>query len=349
MDQIENGKKVTELLQREEYRQYYDYLRLGLNSAYTYDRNFAIDGDVESIYIYCIDSPLGKLMYGNYAPIRIQKKNTLLLNYDAIVAAFPMKTKEEIRKILDSTEFELSFITNQNNENEIPRFKTKVNIDFVENYSSEIWNQQVRGYNYLLSEDLYSQFKKECFYTIGFLFDDKKIYDLDSALKEHHIILNNIYYEYGSAISSQVAKFNDVFRILDVFCLILSVFIMVYYAFSVIKDNRYNIGVLKSLGYRGNELSVFFFSSFMIYSIVTACLFGAIFSWLTKLLNNVLIFSLTKGFSISNFTSIPIISFDWNIFFVVSASLLVSTLVFSLIYLFILRKFRIIKVIQNKE
>lgn len=349
IDQIENGKKVTELLQREEYRQYYDYLRLGLNSAYTYDRDFAVDGDVENIYIHGIDSPLGRLMYGNYKAIKLQKKNTLLLEYGTIAAAYPMKTKDEIQKILDSTEFELSFITNQNNENEIPRFKTKVNIDFVENYSSEISNQQVRGYNYLLSEDLYSQFKKECFYTIGFLFDDKKIYDLDSALKEHHIILNNIYYEYGSAISSQVAKFNDVFRILDVFCLILSVFIMVYYAFSVIKDNRYNIGVLKSLGYRGNELSVFFFSSFMVYSIVTACLFGAIFSWLTKLLNNVLIFSLAKGFSISNFTSIPIISFDWNIFFVVSASLLVSTLVFSLIYLFILRKFRIIKVIQNKE
>ncbi len=43
-------------------------------------------------------------------------------------------------------------------------------------------------------------------------------------------------------------------------------------------------------------------------------------------------------------TSIPIDSFDLNIFLVV-----LSALLFSLIYLFVLRNYKIIKVIQNKE
>lgn len=48
-------------------------------------------------------------------------------------------------------------------------------------------------------------------------------------------------------------------------------------------------------------------------------------------------------------TSIPIVSFDLNIFLVVLSALLILTLLFSLIYLFVLRKYKIIKVIQNKE
>lgn len=48
-------------------------------------------------------------------------------------------------------------------------------------------------------------------------------------------------------------------------------------------------------------------------------------------------------------TSIPIVSFDLNIFLVVLSALLILTLLLSLIYLFVLRKYKIIKVIQNNE
>lgn len=131
--------------------------------------------------------------------------------------------------------------------------------------------------------------------------------------------------------------------------MVLSIFIMIYYAFSVIKDNKYNIGVLKSLDYRGNELSVFFFSSFLAYFVLTGALFGIIFNWLTRSLNHVLRVNLSKGLKMVSVESIPIVSFDLNIFLVVLSALLVSTLLFSLIYLFVLRKYKIIRVIQNKE
>lgn len=258
-------------------------------------------------------------------------------------------TKDEIQKILDNSQFELSFITNSSNENDIPRYKKKVNIDIKENYQDEIISQNITSSGNLLSLDLYKEFKKEGFYTIGYLFENKSIYDINKSLQEHNFELNNIYYRYSNIVSTQVEKFNDVFKILDIFCLVLSIFIMIYYAFSVIKDNKYNIGVLKSLGYRGNELSVFFFSSFLFYFVVTGALFGAIFSWLTKLLNNVLTFSLSEGLAISKITAVPIVSFNLNIYLIVLMTLLISTLVFSLIYLFILRKYKIIRVIQNKE
>ncbi len=44
-----------------------------------------------------------------------------------------------------------------------------------------------------------------------------------------------------------------------------------------------------------------------------------------------------------SFTSIPIVSFDLNIFLVVLSALLILTLLFSLIYLFVLREYKIIK------
>lgn len=289
------------------------------------------------------------MTYQNYKPIKIKKANTLLLPYNSIAAAYPLMKKEEIQKILDTTKFEIAFFTDSSNENDIPRFKAKVNIDARENYSKEINEQHIVNYCSLLSDDLFQTFKEQSIYTYSLLFDDKSIYDLNPSLFDRHIKLNNIYYTYSNTIAAQVSKFNDVFKILNEFCLVLSICIIVYYAFSIIKDNKYNIGVLKSLGYRGNELSIFFFSSFMIYFAVTGCLFGIIFDRMTSLLNNVLIYNLTTRKISTKITSIPIVAFDPEIFLIILISLLTLTLLFSLIYLFILRKFKIIKVIQNKE
>ena len=253
---------------------------------------------------------------------------------------------DEIHRILDTTQFDIAFINNPNNENEIPRFKAKVNIDARENYSKEINEQHIVKYGPLLSEDLFQTFKEQSIYTYSFLFDD----NINASLFDRHIKLNNINYTYSNTIAAQVSKFNDVFKILNEFCLVLSVCIIIYYAFSIIKDNKYNFGVLKSLGYRGNELSVFFFfSSFMIYFAATGCLFGIIFNRMTSLLNKVLFYNLTTRKISTKITSIPIVAFDSKIFLIILISLLTLTLLFSLIYLFVLRKFKIIKVIQNKE
>ena len=289
------------------------------------------------------------MTYQNYKPIKIKKQNTVLLPYNTIVAAYPLMKKDEIQKILDTTQFEIAFFTDSSNENDIPRFKAKVNIDARENYSKEINEQHIVNYGPLLSDDLFQTFKEQSIYTYSFLFDDKSIYDINASLFDRHIKLNNIYYTYSNTIAAQVSKFNDVFKILNEFCLVLSVCIIIYYAFSIIKDNKYNIGVLKSLGYRGNELSVFFFSSFMIYFAATGCLLGIIFDRMTSLLNKVLIYNLTTRKITTKITSIPIVAFDLKIFLIILISLLTLTLLFSLIYLFILRKFKIIKVIQNKE
>lgn len=349
LDEINKGAKAIDLLSKEENYKYYDYLKLGLNSAFTFNPNFEINGDVNSVYTHWIDSSLGTIAYNNFKPLNFNKKNTMLLSGGFILSAYPLLKKEEVQKILDTTEFEICFRTNPSNENEIPYFKTKIKIDMKENYTNEIKDQKITGFANLLSEDLFKIFKEQSFFTIGFLFKDKSIYDLNNSLSDRKIELDNIYYTYSNNIATQVARFNDVFKILNVFCMVLSIFIMIYYAFSVIKDNKYNIGVLKSLGYRGNELSVFFFSSFLAYFVLTGALFGIIFNWLTRSLNHVLRVNLSKGLKMVSVESIPIVSFDLNIFLVVLSALLVSTLLFSLIYLFVLRKYKIIKVIQNKE
>lgn len=87
----------------------------------------------------------------------------------------------------------------------------------------------------------------------------------------------------------------------------------------------------------------------MIYFAATGYLLGIIFDRMTSLLNKVLIYNLTTRKISTKITSIPIVAFDLKIFLIILISLLTLTLLFSLIYLFILRKFKIIKVIQNKE
>lgn len=267
----------------------------------------------------------------------------MLLSGGFILSAYPLLKKEEVQKRLDTTEFEISFRTNPSNEDEVPYFKTKIKIGMKENYIKEMQVQKINGFPNLLSEDLFKIFKEESFFTIGFLFKDKNIYDLNNSLSDHNIELDNMYYTYSNNISTQVARFSDVFKILNVFCMVLSIFIMIYYAFSVIRDNKYNIGLLKSLGYRGNELSVFFFSSFLVYFALTGTLYGIIFNRLVNSLNHALIENLSKGLKMVSVTSIPIVSFDLNIFLVVLSALLILTLLFSLIYLFVLRKYKIIK------
>lgn len=132
------------------------------------------------------------LSYSNYYPIKIKKQNTILIPYNTISAAYPLLKADEIHKILDTTQFDIAFINNPNNENEIPRFKTKVNIDIRENYSSEIYSQNAIYHNMLLSEDLFQTFKEQSIYTYSFLFQDKSIYDINASLFDRHIKLNNI-------------------------------------------------------------------------------------------------------------------------------------------------------------
>lgn len=196
LDQVEQGARVAELLQKEENYKYYDYLRLGLNSAYTFDKNISETAEVNSIYVKWVSTPLGNVTYQNYKPIKIKKQNTVLLPYNTIVAAYPLMKKDEIQKILDTTQFEIAFFTDSSNENDIPRFKAKVNIDARENYSKEINEQHIVNYGPLLSDDLFQTFKEQSIYTYSFLFDDKSIYDINASLFDRHIKLNNIYYNF---------------------------------------------------------------------------------------------------------------------------------------------------------
>lgn len=187
LDEINKGAKAIDLLSKEENYKYYDYLKLGLNSAFTFNPNFEINGDVNSVYTHWIDSSLGTIAYNNFKPLNFNKKNTMLLSGGFILFAYPLLKKEEVQKILDTTEFEICFRTNPSNENEIPYFKTKIKIDMKENYTNEIKDQKITGFANLLSEDLFKIFKEQSFFTIGFLFKDKSIYDLNNSLSDRKI------------------------------------------------------------------------------------------------------------------------------------------------------------------
>lgn len=55
-----------------------------------------------------------------------------------ILSVYPLLKKEEVQKILDTTEFEISFRTNSSNENEVPYFKTKIEIATINSMNATL-------------------------------------------------------------------------------------------------------------------------------------------------------------------------------------------------------------------
>lgn len=356
----EDGKSIVDLSSKKEYVEILTYMLDTLATVYTFNPNFVqddmtssshqakscklVDKETEQTFkdfgthtiFYCKELPSKTIMipqvnlaanFGNITTQEIEKK-LYERNY-----LFRVERSSFEYKLIDSTEFDVNiWIT----ENHVDDFKTKL--------------LTAQKNNICVSEGYYKLLKSKHTIQFGIDFDSDEIFKINQELNDNKLLCDNYLTKYSTSIGSYIIRFKDIFRIFYFFCMILSLIILIYYAVSTIRDNAYNIGVLKSLGYRGNELGVFYLFSFVTYSFITSIFFSGIYFLLSKLINEVLVALVMRGFKLKAIEGMPdVIAFDYRLFLAVTILLFIVNLLFAFIYLFKLRKNRIAQVIQNKE
>ena len=134
------------------------------------------------------------------------------------------------------------------------------------------------------------------------------------------------------------------------FSLIATVIAIGSYSIFLIMDNRYKIGVLKAIGYKGNSLSVYFFIRLLLFLAATAILyllFSQIFNAVINRLLTKAIYSTTNSqYSQPLFYFLYFIPKDFA-FGLIAVTLLAA--LFELGYLYILRKIKVSTVLRHKD
>lgn len=324
-----------------------DYLRTGLNSLYAFNDDFVSDILIQNVFfrVFMINDEI-EVRIPHMAASKNIPENTLLMSSATLRSYFYDKKIDEIREFLKTETFEFRI---PKIENDGSIYAKQIKLAIREDYNTEIAEEHLNASAYIVSSDIYKDLQALAFFTSGYLFEDDSIISRNDKMREINFMFDNSYVGESEFVSTQLHKFSEVFQILSIVCLTLSLCVMIYYAFSVIKDNKYNIGVLKSLGYKGSELSLFYLTSFILYFLVTTLLYGVVYYSLADILNKVLIGVLINFTTQGKLSNIPFIEFDNAIFIPTMATLLGLTLLFSLVYLFVLRKFKINSIIQNKE
>ena len=134
------------------------------------------------------------------------------------------------------------------------------------------------------------------------------------------------------------------------FSLIATVIAIGYYSIFLIMDNRYQIGVLKAIGYKGNSLSIYFFIRLLLFLAATAILyllFSQIFyAVINRLLTKAIYSTTNSQYSQPLFYFLYFIPKDFA--FGLIAVILLAAL-FELGYLYILRKIKVSTVLRHKD
>lgn len=358
--QIEDSKYVEEIITKKENIEHYTYLHLVLNTAYSFNQNFVNDLKAPSEVFYkslLLENEEKEKVYENFQSYVTYSEslpsNMILVSGNVFNKIYPNKTFDEIEALIKDKEFTLNKNIYSYEEPYVD-VTQKVKVKIYELHKDEykaVNNDITNNANFMvLSKKIHNDLYKSKAYTFGFLITTRGNKESYKGLVDRKFAMSSGITRVTSRTTAKIKEFSKVFEIFNIFSLILSLGILIYYACSVIKDNSYNVGVLKSLGYRGNELSAFYTISFISYSVLTSILYIASFYLLSKLVNNVLVDTLIKSSADLTYAeAIPIVDFNPILILFICSLLLFITLIFSLIYLFILRKYKIIEVIQNEE
>lgn len=359
-DGLQQGLSLSELTSKKEYVEILTYMLDALCTVYSYNENFIKD-DMMAPQIYQNNISISekdseqvikdfgskKVTYSTLLP-----KKTLMIPYKMIAPNFPNFTAKQIEETLNLKNYYFTSKRTNSEFEEVDKISFDVNIWITENHLDKLDSKLSHLQKQLLtfSTDIYQVLKQKYAICFGLDFDNETIFSFNEELNSRCLLCDNYLTKYSTSVGSYIIRFKDIFRIFYFFCFVLSVVILVYYAISSIKDNAYNIGVLKSLGYRGNELGLFYLVSFILYSLITTAFFSLTYFLLSKLVNEVMVSLVNRGFKMQAVVGMPdVIAFDYRLFIGVTILLFSINLIFAFVYLFKLRKNRIAKVIQNKE
>ncbi len=176
--------------------------------------------------------------------------------------------------------------------------------------------------------------------------------DLSSCIQvadENDFTSNSVRLQSLKTMTKAVSVFNEFFEFIALILIISCVFILISFGVKNVKSNIYEIGVLKALGTKSDNLMLTFLLHTAFISImIIAFVFVGYYS-LSFIANDILIDSIKQLAKNQIINEIKFISFDINLFLIDSLIALATSMLATIIPIAMLKKIEPISIIKAKE
>ena len=352
-----NSNDINELLRDEECKMELNYLYSALSYMYTFDLNYkdAYDSELLSRNTFTIrDSKITSGGVDYSFTNRTVGYSSKLQDNEILISTSAMKsilgssaTTEEINNVLNS--FGTCKLTSKSslvstdaifmNEDVTCKLKES-NKDLLNTYSyGEI----------IISEKMFAKYHNMNLVPYAVYMDN--VVDLKNnieALSNAKLLPFDMSFDATLKVSEAVASFTTVFQVITDVCLLLVIIILVVYVFFIVRSQKYNIGLLKSLGTSNFMVTSNFLGQISIFFLISACFYGTFYAILIKINNSVLKSALSHKFYYRAFIG-DVVKFRTS-YYMNGLSLLFSISVFvSLVYLLYLISIKPISIIKSRD
>jgi ABC-type lipoprotein release transport system permease subunit len=171
---------------------------------------------------------------------------------------------------------------------------------------------------------------------------------LNDVAASRNFVVSNAELSTATRLNRLIITFSDLFRMFEVFLLAICIAYLAAFGANVIQKNKYQIGIIKSLGGKTNQLARIFLSQLlvvgaMIFALSAFGIWGA-----TSVANHILTSSMKTHMNIDIF-HYSIIDFFPDLAAIDLALVVLLTIVSSLVPLIAIHKIKPINIIKAKE
>ena len=171
---------------------------------------------------------------------------------------------------------------------------------------------------------------------------------LNEVAASRNFVVANVELDTATRLNRLIITFSDLFRMFEVFLLAICVAYLAAFGANVIQRNKYQIGIIKSLGGKTNQLARIFISQLLVVGAMIFALSGVGIWAATGVANHILTSSMKTHMDIDIF-HYAIIDFFPRLAIIDLIMVVLLTIVSSLVPLVAVHKIKPINIIKAKE
>lgn len=352
-----NVSSVNDILMDQECKNELNYLYSAASYAYSFDPDFKTAYDSEllsnnsmyfrNVTIKSKDTKysLGTKTIGYSSKL---KDNEVLMTSATLKAVFgEALTIEALTNRLENLgTINLTSTSSQINYNQI-FFNENVTIKIKES-NKYLLNTYSVGH-IIVSENVYRKYHSMNLIVYATYMDNiEDVKENMQKLSKSRLVPFDMSYDAILKVTEAIASFSSVFRVITDVCLLLVVILLVVYVFFIVRSQKYNIGLLKSLGTSNLLVTGNFLGQIAMFFMVTASLYGTFYSVLININNKVLKSALKSKLYYKAFIG-DIVRFN-NLYYMNGLALLFGiTVMVSILYLLYLISIKPISIIKSRD
>ena len=201
---------------------------------------------------------------------------------------------------------------------------------------------------YMSSEDILD-IREYTITPYALYFDDPNSASvLNDIATDRAFVVSNVENDTATRLNRLIITFSDLFRMFEAFLLAICVAYLAAFGANVIQRNKYQIGIIKSLGGKTNQLASIFLTQLLVVGAMIFALSGVGIRAATSVANNILMTSMKTHMDIDIY-HYDVIGFFPDLATIDLILVVLLTIVSSLVPLIAVHKIKPINIIKAKE